>query len=128
MIDPAGTTWPANALTPRRLLSESRPLRLVPAPFLWAMPLLLGALESDRVDRQLGETTAMTLRLLERALRLVREDLDLLAEEVLADRRLDLRVLGRIGVVRTLGVAHRECVERDALALFGVDAVDDDGV
>ena len=70
----------------------------------------------------------MTLRLLERALRLVGEDLDLLAEEVLADRRLDLGVLGRIGVVGTLAVAHRERVERDALALVGVDAVDDDGV
>jgi hypothetical protein len=47
---------------------------------------------------------------------------------VLADRRLDLGVLGRVCVVRTLAVADGEDVELDALALFGVHAVDDDAV
>src|SRR5664280_1846410 len=99
MMDPAGTTWPAYAFTPRRLDSESRPLRLVPAPFLCAILLLLRFLDRDRLDRQLGQPAAVALHLLEGALGLVREDLDLLAQQVLRDRGLDLGVPGGLGVV-----------------------------
>src|SRR5699024_6649825 len=33
---PARTNWPSPRFTPRRLASESRPLRVEPTPFLWA--------------------------------------------------------------------------------------------
>src|SRR5512136_199552 len=85
MMDPAGTTCPANALTPRRFASESRPLRLVPAPFLCATLALLLRLEGDRLDGQLRETAAIAARLLERRLRLVSADADLLTEHVAGD-------------------------------------------
>src|SRR4051812_38390150 len=41
MISPPLTRWPANTFTPRRLASESRPLRLDPSPFLCAIGLFL---------------------------------------------------------------------------------------
>ncbi len=53
----------------------------------------------------------MTLRLLERALGLVGEDLDLLAEQVLVDLGLDLGVLGGFGVELAAAGAHGEGVE-----------------
>ena len=56
MIDPAGTTWPANTFTPRNFGFESRPLRLEPPPFLWAISRSLpqpAAIESMRTrDRR----------------------------------------------------------------------------
>ena len=103
-------------------------MRLVPAPFLCATWLLLSILEGDRLDRQLAETAAMTLRLFERALGLVGEYLDLLAEQVLADLGLDLGVLGGVAVERTAVRAHGQGVVGDALAFLGVDAIDDDRV
>src|SRR5690349_15217267 len=37
MMLPALTVWPAKILTPRRLPTVSRPLRLLPCPFLCAI-------------------------------------------------------------------------------------------
>src|ERR1700710_573808 len=37
MMEPAGTTWPAKTLTPRRLALESRPFLEEPRPFLCAI-------------------------------------------------------------------------------------------
>src|SRR6185437_11942129 len=37
MMVPPGTTWPPNALNPSRCAFESRPLRELPNPFLWAI-------------------------------------------------------------------------------------------
>src|SRR3954464_4710510 len=41
MISPAFTNWPPNRLTPSRCEFESRPLRLLDAPFLCAMRWVL---------------------------------------------------------------------------------------
>src|SRR5690606_15767351 len=41
MISPALTSWPPKRLTPRRLLSDSRPLRVLPAAFLCAIVQIL---------------------------------------------------------------------------------------
>src|SRR3954453_13951751 len=41
MISPPFTTCPANTFTPSRWAFESRPLRLEPSPFLWAILGLL---------------------------------------------------------------------------------------
>ena len=43
MIEPAGTTWPPNTLTPSIFGWESRPLRVEPPPFFCAMCELLDA-------------------------------------------------------------------------------------
>src|SRR5690348_2835758 len=41
MMVPPGTTWPPKALNPSRCELESRPLRELPKPFLWAIRKLL---------------------------------------------------------------------------------------
>src|SRR5712691_6897523 len=43
MIEPAGTAWPANTLTPSRLDLESRPFLVEPPPFLCAMAVTQGS-------------------------------------------------------------------------------------
>src|ERR1700754_2176726 len=65
MMLPALMTWPPYIFTPRRLASESRPLRVLPPAFLCAMSsiLLLGyqAEKSglDTGDFDLGEPLAV---------------------------------------------------------------------
>src|SRR4051812_20280226 len=96
MIEPAVTSWPANTLTPRRWAFESRPFFEEPSPFLCAIgcllrrrlgllagPRLLGRSGADRLDLDPGELGAVAARLLEAALGLEREDLELLAAQVL---------------------------------------------
>src|SRR5690554_6542210 len=67
MMLPAVTAWPPNSLTPRRLDSESRPLRVEPAAFLCAMDNSsvqgMGRLRGDPGDLDFGEplTVALTL-------------------------------------------------------------------
>src|SRR6185437_6649058 len=51
-IEPALTSSPPKALRPRRLLSESRPLRDEPPAFLCAMTNSLGL--GDRIHADLG--------------------------------------------------------------------------
>src|SRR5690606_29872409 len=64
MMLPALTAWPPNSFTPRRLLSESRPLRVEPPAFLCAMSqILLKESGLDASDLDFGEplTVALTL-------------------------------------------------------------------
>src|SRR5262249_8743639 len=56
---PARACWPANIFTPRRCPWLSRPLRLLPCPFLWAIRRLLGDLgHADRGDALAMPATA----------------------------------------------------------------------
>src|SRR3982751_3668673 len=67
MIEPAGTTWPPNTLTPSIFGCESRPLRVEPPPFFCAISKLLDGPRSGRVDgadADFGEILAMALALL----------------------------------------------------------------
>src|SRR5436309_2995432 len=84
---PASTTLPAYSFTPSRCPAESRPLRVEPAPFLWAIPLCLDLRDAD--GRRLG---AMAGALARAGLVLVPEDDDLLALPVTHDLARDLRL------------------------------------
>src|SRR5215217_8079204 len=70
MMPPALIAWPPYTLTPSRFDSESRPLRVVPPPFLCAISdsLVSGwsaqRLAVDRDDLQFGVILTMALVLL----------------------------------------------------------------
>src|SRR6476659_1123220 len=111
MIAPAVTVSPANTFTPSRFAFESRPFLEEPSPFLCATVLLLrrgrlGLLarrprllgRADRCDRDPRQLRAVPARLLEAALRLEREHLQLLSAQMLhhlgGDGALQLRAIG----------------------------------
>src|SRR6478752_5118540 len=111
----ANTVSPANTFTPSRFAFESRPFLEEPSPFLCATVLLLrrsrlGLLarrprllgRADRRDRDPRQLRAVPARLLEAALRLEREHLQLLSAQMLdhlgGDGALQLRAIGDDGV------------------------------
>src|SRR5690606_28816159 len=65
MMLPALMAWPPYIFTPRRLLSESRPLRVLPPAFLCAMCQILqkGILGLDAGDFDFSEPLAVALTL-----------------------------------------------------------------
>src|SRR3990167_3933678 len=62
MIEPALTSSPPNAFTPRILCLESRPFRVAPPPFFCAM--LTSSSGCDRRNLQFCEILTVTLTLL----------------------------------------------------------------
>src|SRR6476469_9031080 len=129
MIAPAVTVSPANTFTPSRFAFESRPFLEEPSPFLCATVLLLlrrgrrllrrrrlGLLarrprllgRTDRGDRDPRQLRAVPACLLESALRLEREHLQLLSAQMLdnlgGDGAFQLRAIGDDGV--TTGHQH----------------------
>src|SRR6266436_3564604 len=93
MMPPAWIDSPPNALTPRRLECESRPLRELPPAFLCAIAVcpVVAASADDAVDLQLGVTLTVTLVLLVMLAPAHLEDLQLLAAPMAKDRRFDRR-------------------------------------
>src|SRR5437867_11861264 len=78
---PASTHAPANVFTPSRWPSESRPLRLLPAPFLCAMCLSLLLRSGDLRHAEVDERLTVTLTLPVAHLVLVLQDVDLFRSE-----------------------------------------------
>src|SRR6185312_8593387 len=114
MIAPAVTVSPANTFTPSRFAFESRPFLEEPSPFLCATVLLLLRRgrrllrRTDRGDRDPRQLRAVPACLLESALRLEREHLQLLSAQMLdnlgGDGAFQLRAIGDDGV--TTGHQH----------------------
>src|SRR4051812_30325893 len=139
MISPPLTLWPAKTLTPSMLGLDSRPLRLEPRPFLCAISGLLflcfrfgrgflgGAAHLHLGHLEPGQLGAMAGPPAVALLRLVFEDLDLGAAQVLGDGRLDLHLLQLLGLCDDLLVAEHDRPQGDLVALFGIEAIDDQG-
>src|SRR5687768_18569382 len=83
MIVPALMKEPSERFTPSRFDSESRPLRELPTPFLWAMVGLLSAVDGG--DSQARLLLAVASAPAVALLRLVLEDDELFAPEVVVD-------------------------------------------
>src|SRR6185312_1943970 len=86
---PLNTNCPSARLTPSRLALLSRPLRELPTPFLWAISCLSSGSGVDAGDRQFGQLLPVTDLAAVSLLRLVLEDVDLLAAKMVLDMRGD---------------------------------------
>src|SRR5690606_34235451 len=117
MMLPALTAWPPNSFTPRRLLSESRPLRVEPPAFLCAMSqILLKESGLDASDLDFGEPLTVAL-----ALHVV------LAATELDDGHLVMAALAdHFG--SDLGASHNRSTDLDVVAVANQQhAVEADG-
>src|SRR6185312_4767165 len=100
---PAVICCPAKSLTPRIFGLESRPLRVEPCPFLWAMtrdPLRLNRRDLDR-----GQVLAMTV-----AAHVVLAQAELEDDEAIAAGLLD-------DLAGDLGARHERLAHRHAAAV-----------
>src|SRR5437868_6255729 len=133
MIEPAGTIWPPNTLTPSIFGCESRPLRVEPPPFFCAMRKLLERRRSggvDRADADFGEVLPVALALLVVLALAHLEDADLVVPAVRDDAGDD----GGAGDERRAGhevgarADRQHLVERDVGADVGGEALDPQGL
>src|SRR5262249_61129781 len=76
-------------------------------------------------DLELGQLGAMPGAAAVALLRLVFEDFDLRSAQVLGDLRLDLDLLQLFGAGDDLLVAEEHWAQRDFLALFGAEPIDE---
>src|SRR5262249_9069202 len=120
---PASTIWSPKRLTPRRLEWESRPLRELPPAFLCAIST---SLAGDAGDLDFGVALAVTRRALGALAPAQLEDLQLLAEHVGDDLRLDLgaRHDRRADLERVAFADREDLVEHDLGADLGRQLLD----
>src|SRR6476661_2789412 len=117
---PHRTNSPSVRLTPSRLALLSRPLRELPTPFLWAISNLSSGSGVDAGDGQFGQLLPVTDLAAIPLLRLVLEDVDLLAAKVIldvcGDRSADCG--------RTRSAEEQNAIERNVAAGIGGKALD----
>src|SRR6478736_1667806 len=120
---PHRTNSPSVRLTPSRLALLSRPLRELPTPFLWAISNLSSG---SGGDGQFGQLLPVTDLAAIPLLRLVLEDVDLLAAKVILDVCGDRSAIDdrRADCGRTRSAEEQDAIERNVAAGIGGKALD----
>src|SRR6476469_6783743 len=123
---PHRTNSPSVRLTPSRLALLSRPLRELPTPFLWAISNLSSGSGVDAGDGQFGQLLPVTDLAAIPLLRLVLEDVDLLAAKVILDVCRDRSAIDdrRADRGRASSAEEQDAIERNFAAGIGVKALD----